>query len=35
VAAVLAAALEADHTIGKTFVVVSGETPIDEALRSL
>jgi uncharacterized protein YbjT (DUF2867 family) len=35
VAAVLAATLEADNTIGKTFVVVSGETPIDEALRSL
>jgi uncharacterized protein YbjT (DUF2867 family) len=35
VAAVLAATLEAPGTIGKTFVVVSGETPIDEALRSL
>lgn len=35
VAAVLAAVLEADNTIGKTFVVVSGDTPIDEAVRSL
>jgi uncharacterized protein YbjT (DUF2867 family) len=35
VAAVLAAALEADSTIGKTFVVVSGDTPIAEAIRSL
>jgi uncharacterized protein YbjT (DUF2867 family) len=35
VAAVLAAALEIDETIGKTFVVVSGDTPVEEALRSL
>jgi uncharacterized protein YbjT (DUF2867 family) len=35
VAAVLAAALADNSTAGKTFVVVSGETPVDEALRSL
>lgn len=35
VAAVLAAALHADGTIGKTFELVSGQTPIDEALASL
>jgi uncharacterized protein YbjT (DUF2867 family) len=35
VAAVLAAVLEADNTIGKTFVVVSGDTPVEEAVRSL
>lgn len=35
VAAVLAATLDAGNTIGKAFVVVSGDTPIDEALRSL
>jgi uncharacterized protein YbjT (DUF2867 family) len=35
VAAVLAAVLADDSTVGKTFVVVSGETPIDEALRTL
>jgi uncharacterized protein YbjT (DUF2867 family) len=35
VAAVLAAALAAGNTIGKTFVVVSGETPVHEAVRSL
>ena len=35
VAAVLAAVLENDGTIGKKFVVVSGETPVDEAVRSL
>jgi uncharacterized protein YbjT (DUF2867 family) len=35
VAAVVAAALELDDTIGKTFVLVSGDTPIEEALRSL
>jgi uncharacterized protein YbjT (DUF2867 family) len=35
VAAVLAAVLADDSTAGKTFVVVSGETPIDEALQTL
>jgi uncharacterized protein YbjT (DUF2867 family) len=35
VAAVLEATLRLDSTIGKTFEVLSGETPIDEALRSL
>jgi uncharacterized protein YbjT (DUF2867 family) len=35
VAAVLAAVLHADATIGKTFELVSGETPIDETLASL
>jgi uncharacterized protein YbjT (DUF2867 family) len=35
VAATLAAALADDGTIGKAFVLVSGETPIDEALGAL
>jgi uncharacterized protein YbjT (DUF2867 family) len=35
VAAVLAAALADNSLAGKTFVVVGGETPIDEALRQL
>jgi uncharacterized protein YbjT (DUF2867 family) len=35
VAAALADVLVADNTIGKTFVVVSGDTPIEEAVRSL
>jgi uncharacterized protein YbjT (DUF2867 family) len=35
VAATLAEVLVADNTIGKTFVVVSGDTPIAEAVRSL
>jgi uncharacterized protein YbjT (DUF2867 family) len=35
VAAALAAVLEAPNTIGKTFVLVEGETPIDEAIRAL
>jgi hypothetical protein len=35
VAAVLLAALHTPGTIGKTFVVVSGETPIEDALRAL
>ncbi len=35
VAAVLAAVLSDDGTIGKAFVLVSGETPIDEALGAL
>jgi uncharacterized protein YbjT (DUF2867 family) len=34
-AAVLLATLGADETIGKTFEVLAGETPIDEAVRSL
>jgi uncharacterized protein YbjT (DUF2867 family) len=35
VAATLLAVLEADNTIGKTFELVSGETPIEEAVRGL
>jgi uncharacterized protein YbjT (DUF2867 family) len=35
VAAVLAAVLADNSTAGKTFVLVGGETPIDEALRQL
>jgi uncharacterized protein YbjT (DUF2867 family) len=35
VAATLAAVLGADNTIGETFVVVGGDTPIEEAVRSL
>lgn len=35
VAAVLLATLDAETTIGKTFDVVAGETPIDEAVRFL
>jgi uncharacterized protein YbjT (DUF2867 family) len=35
VAAVLAAALLLDSTIGKTFELLEGHTPLDEALRSL
>jgi uncharacterized protein YbjT (DUF2867 family) len=35
VAAVLATCLADNATVGKTFVVVSGETPIEEALRAL
>ena len=35
VGATLAEVLVADSTIGKAFVVVSGETPIEEAVRSL
>jgi nucleoside-diphosphate-sugar epimerase len=34
-AAVLAAVLEAPGTVGKTFEVLAGETPIEDALRSL
>jgi uncharacterized protein YbjT (DUF2867 family) len=34
-AAVLLAALELEVTIGKTFEVLAGETPIEDALRSL
>ena len=35
VAAVLAACLEADNTIGKTFVVVQGDTPVEEAVAAI
>jgi uncharacterized protein YbjT (DUF2867 family) len=35
VAATLAAVLVTDETIGKTFVLLEGDEPIDEALRSL
>jgi uncharacterized protein YbjT (DUF2867 family) len=35
VAAVLAAVLHTDGTVGKTFELVSGDTPIDEALAGL
>jgi hypothetical protein len=35
VAAVLLAVLRAGNTIGKTFNVVEGDTPIEEAVRGL
>lgn len=35
VAAVIVAALDEPSTVGKTFVVVSGDTPIPEALKQL
>jgi uncharacterized protein YbjT (DUF2867 family) len=35
VAATLLAVLAADNTIGKTFVLLAGETPIEEAVRAL
>ena len=35
VAAVLLAVLETPSTVGKTFELVSGDTPIDEAVRAL
>jgi len=35
VAATLAAVLGADNTVGKTFDLLEGETPVDEAVRSL
>jgi uncharacterized protein YbjT (DUF2867 family) len=35
VAATLLAVLDADNTIGKTFVLVAGDTPIEEAMRAL
>jgi len=35
VAAVLAAVLNADNTIGKTFVVVKGDTPVEEAVAAI
>ena len=35
VAAVLLAVLETPGTVGKTFELVAGDTPVDEAVRSL
>ena len=35
VAAVLAASLSADNTIGKTFELIAGDTPVDEAVAGL
>jgi uncharacterized protein YbjT (DUF2867 family) len=35
VAATLLAVLESDNTIGKTFDLLAGDTPIDEAVRSV
>ncbi len=35
VAAVLAAALHEDRTIGKTFDLLAGDTPVEDALRAL
>ena len=35
VAATLAAVLATDSTIGKTFDLIEGDTPVDEAVRSL
>jgi uncharacterized protein YbjT (DUF2867 family) len=35
VAAVLAEVLRADNTVGKTFVVVQGETPVEEAVAAI
>ena len=35
VAATLLAVLETPSTVGKTFELVSGDTPIDEAIRAL
>ncbi len=35
VAAVLLALLDTPNTIGKAFVVLDGETPVDEAVREL
>jgi uncharacterized protein YbjT (DUF2867 family) len=35
VAAVILAVLETPSTIGKTFELVSGDTPIEEAIRGL
>jgi uncharacterized protein YbjT (DUF2867 family) len=35
VAAVLAAVLSEPGTAGRTFVLVEGETPVDDAVRSL
>jgi uncharacterized protein YbjT (DUF2867 family) len=35
VAATLAAVLHEPETIGKTFVVIDGETPVEEAVRAV
>jgi nucleoside-diphosphate-sugar epimerase len=35
VAATFAAALEAENTFGKTFEILSGDTPVEEALRRI
>ena len=35
VAAVLAEVLVAENTIGKAFNLVSGDTPVDQAVRAL
>ena len=35
VAAVLAAVLQADNTIGESFVVVQGDTPVEEAVAAI
>ena len=35
VAAVIAASVAAPNTIGKTFVLLEGETPIDDAIAAL
>jgi uncharacterized protein YbjT (DUF2867 family) len=35
VAATLLAVLDADNTIGKTFVLLAGDTPIEDAVRAL
>jgi hypothetical protein len=35
VAAVLLAVLDTTSSVGKTFELVSGDTPVDEAIRSL
>ena len=35
IAAVLAAVLQADNTIGETFVVVQGDTPVEEAVAAI
>ncbi|MBA2420411.1 MAG: hypothetical protein H0V57_04705 [Thermoleophilaceae bacterium] len=35
VAAVLHSVLRADNTIGKTFVLVTGDTPIGEAIAAI
>ena len=35
VAHVLAEVIEADNTIGKTFDVLNGDTPVKQAVRSL
>ena len=34
VAAVLAAALHTDHTIGRTLILVAGDTPVEQAVAT-